>query len=179
MPCLGDGSISSDKAAAGTAASQATRNKNRRTKTCSSNISNQCLHTNTHPAGRVVHHARPLIMGEASRRHSVPHTGHSHTKTPHQHPPCRPRSASCTTPHHGRGKQATLCTPHWPLAQKTPTPTPTLQAAEHIMHDPAGITGEASSNTLTSARGVYMRGPTMGKVGTIFFIWGWSAMGKV
>ncbi len=26
-----------------------------------------------------------------------------------------------------------------------------------------GITGEASSNTFTSARGVYMRGPTMAK----------------
>ena len=36
-----------------------------------------------------------------------------------------------------------------------------LQAAESIQKDPLGITGEASSNTFTSARGVYLRGPAM------------------
>ncbi|KAG1676849.1 hypothetical protein FOA52_010358 [Chlamydomonas sp. UWO 241] len=35
------------------------------------------------------------------------------------------------------------------------------EAAKKIQHDTAGITGEASSNTFTSARGVFYRGPRM------------------
>jgi len=40
---------------------------------------------------------------------------------------------------------------------------PTLKAAESILNDPVGVTGEASSNTFTSARRVYLRGPAMAR----------------
>lgn len=40
---------------------------------------------------------------------------------------------------------------------------PAAPALQEISSNLIGITGEASSNTFTSARGVYLRGPTMDK----------------
>lgn len=90
-------------------------------------------------------------------------------------PPCRAPPTPCRLSKHPDVYEAANKGPHfwdecqWPVKGACTVP-PTgdfegyirlfSKAAQSIASNPQGITGEASSNTFTSARGVYLRGFT-------------------